>query len=107
MGGYPLDPSPWQGGSAGILAARMQLTLAAHGALRASWRVLVALTLAAAPATAAPGLVEVAWHGVPGELEAGVRRTVPVELANHGDRSGIAAGYAVVPLARRGRGGGG
>jgi phosphoglycerol transferase MdoB-like AlkP superfamily enzyme len=74
----------------------MQLTLAAHGALRTSWRVLVALTLAAAPAAAAPGLVEVAWHGVPGELEAGVRRTVPVELANHGDEAwDPAAGYAL------------
>ena len=74
----------------------MQRTLAAHGALRASWRVLVALAVLAAPAAAAAGLVEVVRHGVPKELEPGVRSTVSVELANHGDAAwDPGAGYAL------------
>ncbi|HOC44304.1 MAG TPA: sulfatase-like hydrolase/transferase [Thermoanaerobaculales bacterium] len=74
----------------------MQETPAAHGAL--TLRVLVALVSLAAPAAAGPGVVEVARHEVPGELEAGVRVTVPVELLNHGGQawdpdSGYALSY--------------
>ena len=74
----------------------MQLTLAACGVLRPSCPVLVALVLLAAPAAAGPGLVEVARHGVPEELEAGVRVTVPVELVNHGAQAwDPGAGFAL------------
>lgn len=57
---------------------------------------MVALALVSAPAAAAQGIVEIAWHGVPGELEAGLRTTAPLELANRGNAAwDPAAGYAV------------